>query len=58
MKPLYKIDQKVQNDFQNNLLIARAYKVYVDHEGWDGEVAPPTTVEQARYILKMMGEMD
>ena len=38
--------------------IRRAYQIYVDHEGFDGEVEPPTTVEQARYILKMMGELD
>ena len=58
MKPLYQIDQKVQQEFRDRMLIQRAYQVYVNNEGFDGEVAPPTTVEQAKFILKMMGELD
>jgi hypothetical protein len=58
MKPLYQIDQKTQQEFADRMLIQRAYEVYIANEGWDGEVQAPTTVAQARYILKMMGELD
>lgn len=64
MKPLNKITTpvaKISPEAQREIdraLIRQANQVYIDNEGFDGEVDPPNTVEQARYILKMMGMLD